>query len=285
MPTVAEHAFPGARPGPGAVRTAAAGAVLALALAGCAAASPGPLPAGGFDYQLGGAYDPAEGVAIVVRDSEERPEPGLFSVCYVNAFQTQPADLGLWEREHPDLLLRDAGGRPVADPDWPDERLLDTSTADRRERIAGVVGRAVARCADSGFDAVEFDNLDSHVRSQGLLTLDGNLDLAGLLVDTAHGHGLLAAQKNAAEAARRGRDEAGFDFAVAESCAAWGECGAYTRVYGADGVLAVEYPGALADAGLAFAEACGSAGVPPRTVLRDRELVPAGHRDHVFASC
>lgn len=248
-------------------------------------ASEGPLPEGGFDYQLGGSYPSPEGVTTVVRDSSAEPEPGLYSVCYVNGFQTQPGELDRWLEEAPDLLLRDADGELVEDPGWPDELLLDTSTPEGREQIAVILSATVDRCADAGFDAVEFDNLDSHLRSGGLLTVDDNLALATELVVLAHDRGLDAAQKNAAEEAERGGDEAGFDFAVVESCAAWSECAEYTDAYGPDNVLAVEYPEDLEDAGLTFDEVCGDSAVPPRTVLRDLELVAADAPGYVYDTC
>ncbi|NYH51239.1 hypothetical protein HNR06_000828 [Nocardiopsis arvandica] len=265
--------------------TRAAALLLAVLCAGCASTAavpvPEPPPKGPFDYQLGGAYTPAAGVATVVRDATDEPAAGLYSVCYVNGFQTQPQERDLWLSEHPGLLLRDTGGDPVADPDWPDEMLLDTSTADAREEIARVVGETVATCAERGFDAVEFDNLDSFTRSGDALTADDNLALAAELVAAAHGRGLAAAQKNAAETTGRARGEAGFDFAVAEECVAFDECGAYTGAYG-DGVLVVEYPDTL---GSSLAQACGAPGTPSRTILRDRDLLVPGEEGHLRESC
>ncbi len=78
------------------------------------------------DYQIGGAYPPADAARILVRDRSEPPVPGRYNVCYVNGFQTQPDENRWWEAHHPDLLLRHSG-RVVEDPDWPGERLLDTS--------------------------------------------------------------------------------------------------------------------------------------------------------------
>ncbi|PRB14191.1 hypothetical protein [Microbacterium sp. MYb62] len=37
----------------------------------------------------------------------------------------------------PEELLLHADGEVVFDPDWPDEALLDTSTAEHRDRIDG----------------------------------------------------------------------------------------------------------------------------------------------------
>ena len=258
----------------------------ALLLAACTApaddAAPSGMPPGVVvDYQLGGGSPPADGITGVVRDVTDVPAEGLWSVCYVNGFQTQPGALGRWEREHPDLLLRSDDGAPVRDPAWPDEALLDTSTADRRAAVAAVVAGDVQECADRGFDAVELDNLDSWTRSDGRLTADGALDLSRRLVDVAHAAGLVVAQKNAAELGARGRDEAGFDLAVVEECHRWDECGAYAEVYG-DAVVAVEYADDLRGT---WADVCADPATPSSVVLRDRALAPAGTAGHVLAAC
>ncbi|WP_101848338.1 endo alpha-1,4 polygalactosaminidase [Zhihengliuella sp. ISTPL4] len=261
-----------------------------LALAACTA--PPPLPAAGTgasadvapppasalpDYQLGGAYDPPAGVGIVGRDRSAEPAAGLYSVCYVNGFQTQPGELDAW----PDDLLLQDGGHVVFDPDWPDEALLDTGSAAQRSRIAGIVIPWIEGCADSGFQAVEFDNLDSFSRSHGALSRDDNLALAELLVDAAHGVGLAAGQKNAAEHAEVLKERAGFDFAVTEECAAYTECGAYTAVYGTH-VIDIEYTDQLPRP---FAELCADPDTPASMVLRDRDLVTPGDEGYVFAAC
>lgn len=93
----------------------------------------------------------------MVRDREEspaKPKDGqpIYNICYVNGFQTQPhTDSQVrnelykiyWNFQHainlltlcekvweanPDLILRDASGKPVIDPNWPDERILDITT-------------------------------------------------------------------------------------------------------------------------------------------------------------
>jgi hypothetical protein len=233
-----------------------------------------------FDYQLGGAYRPASGVRIVVRDRRATPVRGRYGVCYVNAFQTQPQEAAWWTAEHPDLLLR-RDGRPVADEDWPDELLLDTSTAAKREAIAGIVGRWIDGCAAAGFDAVEPDNLDSWTRSRGGLGREDNVALARLLAARAHAAGLAIAQKNAAELAPRGR-RIGFDFAIAEECQVYAECGAYVRAYGRR-VLEVEYD----DAGgpRNFRAACRARGRRIAVTYRDRDLVRRGERGYAFRRC
>src|SRR6187551_3821229 len=150
-------------------------ALLGVALSGCAAGPPpasAPVPppvGGGLDYQLGGSYDPPAGVHIVVRDSTAEPAAGLYSVCYLNGFQTQPADSGRMLEDSPELILT-AGGGPVRDENWPDELLFDTGSAATRTALAALLLPQVTACATAGFDAVEIDNLDSYTRSAGLLT-------------------------------------------------------------------------------------------------------------------
>ncbi|NIR34786.1 MAG: endo alpha-1,4 polygalactosaminidase, partial [Actinobacteria bacterium] len=117
-----------------------------------------PLPPanGSFDYQLGEAYPPPAGVVVVARDRNASVAAGLYNVCYVNGFQTQPDEADFWTGERADLLLRDDAGDPIIDPDW-DEILLDVTTADKRARLADIVGGWIDGCADAGFDAVEID--------------------------------------------------------------------------------------------------------------------------------
>lgn len=252
-------------------------ACLAL-LAGPALAGEGALPHHAVaDYQLGGGYPPPKGVTIVVRDSLERPEPGYFNICYVNGFQTQPGEA--WPER---LLLKDPKGRPLADPAWPDEYLLDISTPALRTGNLGLVLPALKRCAERGFDAVEFDNLDSYSRSGGRLSLDDAAAYAALLVKAARDLGLPAGQKNTAELGSRGRDEIGFAFAVSESCHRYGECAAYTDVYGASQVLGIEY---AEETGGRFDDACRDPDRPGSLILRDRLLAPAGREGHVFEAC
>ncbi|GAA2245658.1 endo alpha-1,4 polygalactosaminidase [Herbiconiux moechotypicola] len=236
-----------------------------------------PLPTGErFDYQLGGGYPPADGVGIVARDSTDVPEAGLYSICYVNGFQTQPgAD---WPEE---LVLHDDSGDEVFDPGWPDERILDISSEANRQAIAAIQAETIRGCAEAGFSAVEFDNLDSYTRSGGALDLDSAVAFARLLVDQAHVSGLAAGQKNTPELGERGASEIGFDFAVSEQCALYDECAAYTDVYG-DRVLDIEY---VEDLDGDFAEVCADPATPPHAILRDRDLAPAGAEGHVYESC
>ncbi|MBN9612147.1 MAG: endo alpha-1,4 polygalactosaminidase [Actinobacteria bacterium] len=250
-----------------------------LAPASPASASVHLPPAGGVpDYQLGGAYEPDPAVTIVARDRREKPAQGRYSICYINGFQTQPGERRIWPKS---TLLRHRG-KLLHDPGWPDEILLDTSTAAKRKRIARILNRWIERCATDGFQAVEFDNLDSYTRSKKHLKLRHNIALAKRLVRTAHRHGLAAGQKNTAEASRRAKREARFDFAVTESCARWNECRSYTKVYGAR-VIDIEYADETSAA--RFAGYCARAGAPRSMVLRDHDLVARGGSGYVFRLC
>lgn len=218
-----------------------------------------------WDYQLGGARPVPHHVGIVERDRKAKPVPGAYDICYVNGFQTQPDERKFWHR-HWSLVLQD-GGKPVVDSAW-GEWLLDIRTRAKRAALARIMGRWTRRCADDGFDAVEYDNLDSFSRSHRLITRADAKPYAALLVAKAHAHHLAAAQKNWAE---WDGTTVGFDFAVAEQCAQYHECGSYVASYGRH-VLAVEYRDR------AFRRACRRWGGTISVVRRDVDLTAGGVR-------
>lgn len=240
------------------------GLLVALPTPAHAAVEPPPIGPD-LDYQLGGVRPVPGSVGIVVRDREAPPLAGAYNVCYVNAFQTQPHERRYW-RAHWRLVLK-REGRPVVDSAW-GEWLLDTRTRTTRIRIARIVGRWIDGCAAAGFEAVELDNLDSWSRSHRLIRPRHHKRLARLLVARAHRAGLAVAQKNWAEWDGR---RVGFDFAIAEECGRWRECGAYVANYGRR-VLVVEYR--RTD----FDRACSRWGSRLAIVQRDRELRPDGVR-------
>ncbi|WP_248704084.1 endo alpha-1,4 polygalactosaminidase [Curtobacterium sp. MWU13-2055] len=269
--------------------TTAMALVAVLGTAGCAEAAPTSaaasyrnLPTSGRpDYQLGGSYTPPSGVTIVERDSTAKPAKGTYDICYVNGFQTQPESARTWTGSYPSAILRDRAGKPVSDPGWPDEMLLDTRTAAKRALITKVLAKSIARCGDRGFDAVEFDNLDSWTRSGKRLTRAGNLALAKSLVDTGHRHGLAVGQKNTPQLGASGRKQTGFDFVVAEECVQYRECSAYTKVYGKR-VIDIEYADTLERS---WGSVCKLKSRPAMTILRDRDLVTPTDDAYVFEHC
>ncbi|MET8010620.1 endo alpha-1,4 polygalactosaminidase [Streptomyces sp. NPDC005271] len=266
-------------------RSRAVASTMALAaasavLTGCTSSGAGdatepalPHVHGGFDYQLGGAYTPRKGVDIVSRDRTASPADGLYSICYVNAFQVQPGERNTWPE---DLLLHDGNGDTVIDKRWK-EPLLDIGTADKRERAAAKVNRWLDGCADKDFDAVEPDNYDSYERSHGLLTTADAQAFITLLSKHAHAKGLAIAQKNTAELLP-GRKKTGLDFAVVEECGQYDECGDFADAYD-DRVVVVEYT----DEG--FAKACEGWGDQLSIVRRDQNVTPPGSDDYVRETC
>lgn len=228
-----------------------------------AALSPRFDPRTDVDYQLSGPHKEPRHVGILVRDVNAKPAPGRYNVCYVNGFQTQPQMQKFWRKRMALVLTRN--GEPVVDEAW-GEWLLDLRTDSNRKRLAKIVGRWTDDCARKGFDAVEFDNLDSYTRSYGMLKRSQAKAYAKLLIRDAHRVGLRVGQKNLADL---NGSKIGYDFAIAESCARYRECGNYTRYYGRQ-VLMIEYQRSSFDRG------CRRFGHRVPIVLRDRALTPKG---------
>jgi hypothetical protein len=239
------------------------------------AVSPPPANAK-FDYQIGAAYQPPAGVQVVSRDRAAAPAAGLYNICYVNTFQAQPGEVGWWQAHHDDLLLRDSSGDYVIDGDW-DEILLDISTPAKRSALAGIMGGWFDGCATAGFQAIEPDNIDSYDRSDGLLDKADAIAYLTLLAPRAHAAGLAIAQKNTTDLGAAGQ-KVGLDFAIAEECGQWNECGDYTDVYG-DHVIAIEY------SGKAFDKACKAVGASVSVVHRDVAVTAPGSRTYVYNAC
>ena len=267
---------------------ACAGALVAPA-ASAAAAPPPPLPANApADYQLGGDYEPPPGVAVVTRDwFAGAPLVNGYSICYVNAFQTQPDEPDV---DRPDetsnwpsaSVLRRLGD----DPNWPGEYLVDIGTPPGRAAAAEHVRPMIETCARKGFAAVEFDNLDSWTRFDGTdrageVPFDqaDAVAYATRLAATAHASGLAVGQKNTPQLdASTSLDVIGFDFAVVEECGRYDECDAYARVFG-DRMIVVEYT----DDG--FAAACEAVGASVSVVLRDVELATPDATGYRYEQC
>jgi hypothetical protein len=252
----------------------------ATAVAGAPQPPPTDAP---FDYQIGGDYEPPAGVSVVSRDwfaGEPLDGEGGYSICYVNAFQTQPDDADVERPDEtsqwpPELVLTDLGD----DPNWEGEYVIDLSTAARRTAAAEHVAPMIDACAAEGFQAVELDNLDSWTRMTVPFGQPEAVAYAELLADHAHAVGLAVGQKNTPElGARISTDVVGFDFAVAEECGAFDECTTYTEVFG-DRVIVIEY----SEAG--FAAACAAVGSALSVVLRDVDVSTPGSASYVYDSC
>lgn len=270
--------------------------VLAAAIAVCGAAAGAaatrtwtpPAANAAFDYQIGGDYRPPAGTRVVIRDwLDGRPARGLYSICYVNAYQTQPDESGANRRDEQsnwprDLVLRELGD----DPNWGGEYLVDISSADKRRRAAAWVAPMLDTCAKKGFRGVEFDNLDSWTRfddtplaSRVPFERREAIEYAKLLARAAHRRGLAAGQKNAPQLDKRtSRTLIGFDFAIAEECGRYRECSRYTSIFGGR-VFDVEYD----DAG--YRNACGSVGARIAVIRRDLNVTRSGSSTYRYKAC
>jgi Glycoside-hydrolase family GH114 len=261
---------------------------LAPATLGAAATWAPPPVNAEFDYQIGGDYPLPRGVSVVSRDwFSGSTDARAYSICYVNAFQTQSDEDGVdrpdeksnWPR---DLVLEELGD----DPNWGGEYLIDLSRADKRARAAEWVQPMIQTCAAKGFKAVEYDNLDSWRRFDRTPVEDRvpfgkrqAIAYAELLTDRAHALGLAVAQKNTLGLNRRpARMRIGFDFAIAESCGRYSECQDYRALYG-NRVIAIEYR--RRD----FRRACEAVGKNVSVVLRDRDVTTPQAPTYRYAAC
>ncbi|MEV1240061.1 endo alpha-1,4 polygalactosaminidase [Nonomuraea sp. NPDC049750] len=248
-------------------------ALVAVPSAASAAAVTLPPVHAGFDYQIGGAYTPPAGVTVVSRDRGAAPAAGLYNICYVNAFQVQPGEEADWDS---DLLLRDANGKVVIDEDW-GEALLDLRTDAKRKRVAAKVNGWIDGCKAKGYQAIEPDNYDSYTRSKKLLTASNAQAYIRLLSTHAHAQGVAIAQKNTSELAGS-RVANGLDFAVAEECGTWDECGDYTAAFG-NNVIVIEYTAS------GLKKACSGWGTKLSIVQRDVDVSPKGASGYVRKTC
>ncbi len=247
-----------------------------------------PPPNAGFDYQIGGDYPLPAGVSVVSRDwfaGRAADEP-VYSICYVNAFQTQANEPGV---DRPDersnwpkgLVLSGLGD----DPKWGGEYLVDIRSRNKRRRAARWLEQMIAGCARDGYAAVEYDNLDSWTRFDGTplerkvpFGKPEALAFARLLARRAHAQGLAVGQKNTADITSKQARRVGFDFAIAEECSRYDECDRYQRVYD-DRVIEIEYR--RKD----FRRACRTVGDEISVVLRNRNVTRPGTSHYVYDAC
>lgn len=197
-----------------------------------------------FDYQIGRARTPASNVGIVSRDYTISPANGVYNICYINAFQSQPGEESSWPT---------GSVTPLLDEDW-NEYLIDIRTVSARQRAASHVYMMIDSCVSNGYDAVEFDNLDTFTRlgdsvdsanqyTDYWFDMSDAVAYATLLTDYTHSVGLASAQKNTAELFASGAHlQIGFDFAIVEDCLGedWDECETFASNYN-DQIVVVQY--------------------------------------------
>jgi len=190
---------------------------------------PGPEPCPGcwepdlvtsWQWQLTGTIDQSLRVEMYDVDLFDTPasvidslhSDGIAVVCYMSA--------GSKENWRPDAgdFPRRVVGRPL--DGWPGERWLDIR---KRAAIAPVMLRRLDRCADKGFDGVEFDNVDAWSANTGFpITRADQLRYNAFLANAAHRRGLSAALKNDLEQVEDLLSY--FDFALNEECFTYREC-------------------------------------------------------------
>ncbi|TPQ24138.1 endo alpha-1,4 polygalactosaminidase [Streptomyces sporangiiformans] len=226
-----------------------------------------------WDYQIGGAYALPTGVQVVSRSHEDTPAPGAYNICNFNAFQAQENAEKDWAS---DLLLRDANGDVVYDEDW-GEAVLDIRTDAKRQRIASEVNTWIDECATKGYKAVEPDNYDTFTRFPDYLTANQAKAFMKLLAAHAHAKGLAVAQKNTLELVSE-RASVGLDFAVAEECGEWNECGKFAEAFD-NNVLVVEYTAK------GLSNACSGWSSTLSVVRRDQYVVPEGTSGYLRETC
>ncbi len=136
---------------------------------------------------------------------------GRMVVCYIDA--------GTWEDWRPDAgrfprsVLGNSNG-------WPGERWLDIRKLSVLEPI---MQARIQMCADKGFDAVEFDNVDGYQNRTGFpITYGNQLRYNVWLANTAHSLGMSVALKNDLGQVKDLLPY--FDFALDEQCFQYKEC-------------------------------------------------------------
>jgi hypothetical protein len=155
---------------------------------------------------------------------------GHHVVCYISA--------GTWENwrpdknDFPDRVL----GRKV--DGWPGERWLDIRRVDP---LRSIMSKRLDRCAEKGFDAVDFDNINGYENRTGFpLRRSQQLTFDRMLADIAHEHGLAIGLKNVPQLVKE--LEPVYDFVVNESCYDYNECDPYSRFIDNDKpVFVLEY--------------------------------------------
>jgi endo-alpha-1,4-polygalactosaminidase (GH114 family) len=152
---------------------------------------------------------------------------GARAVCYVSA--------GTAERFRPDYgryvrYDRRIGhrliGRPFSDRFSNEYWLNINNGRGQRDFILRLLRARTAKCADAGFDGVEYDVVDAYAQGKRVtgwhIEARTQLRFNRALARIAHDHGLAAGLKN--DLGQVPRLEPHFDFAINEQCFQYAEC-------------------------------------------------------------
>ncbi len=202
-----------------------------------------------WQWQLD-STDPDLSLSVAVYDLDYETDPvlieelnqkGIYTICYIS--------VGSWEDWRPDAdqFPKELLGKRYQG--WQGERWLDIR---RLDLLAPLLQARMDQCQQSGFDALEPDNMELSSNATGFpITFEDQLNFAEWLAQEAHARGLAIGQKNAPE--MTADLVTLFDFAISEDCFEEGWCSdllPYTQV--GKPVFAAEYT----DTDVNFTEAC-----------------------------
>lgn len=192
--------------------------------------------------------DLSPNVAVFDLDYETDPDliaklkqRGVYTICYIS--------VGSWEDWRPDAdqFASDLLGKRYQG--WQGERWLDIR---RLDLLAPLLQARMDQCLQSGFDALEPDNMELSSNETGFpITYEDQLAFARWLAQEAHARGLAIGQKNAPEMTADLVDL--FDFAISEDCFDEEWCSdLLPYIQAGKAVFAAEYT----DTNVDFASAC-----------------------------
>ena len=182
-----------------------------------------PAPTDTVQVQLAGRVDTSIAADVFYIDGDETPAKtvealhakGARVVCYFSAgsYENYRADADAF----PERTL----GKQLSG--YPDERWLDVR---RVGALMKIMEPRLDECADKGFDAADFDNVDGYQNSTGFsIGFKDQLRYNRRLAREAHERGLSASLKNDVGQVRQ--LVGAFDFALNEQCLVYDECDRY----------------------------------------------------------
>jgi hypothetical protein len=201
-----------------------------------------PDPGVTWQWQLTGDVDTSGGFEVYGIDGFDNSADivdsihanGARAICYISG--------GSYEDWRPDAAQFPAS--VVAGSNgWEGENWLDVR---QQADLLPIMEARVQMCAEKGFDAVEFDNVDGYSNDTGVeITAEDQISYNTALADLAHQNGLAAVLKNDAE--QVAELEPYFDLAIVEQCYEYSECDSYLPFISAGKpVLITEYSESLA---------------------------------------
>ena len=146
---------------------------------------------------------------------------GIKAVCYIS--------VGSYENWRPDTGQFPAAILGNNLDGWAGERWLDVRDVQQAgSALAQIMNARLNMCANKGFDAVEFDNMDGYTNSTGFpLTASQQAQYNVFLANGAHQRGLSAMMKNDLDQVSALLPY--FDMILNEECNAYDECGALSK--------------------------------------------------------